>query len=179
MLDSTLETARTSEFGITLVHYEVALVAALLELDPAELGLPPVKAADTPRQRATAALLESDLLGAADALAELGKVNDEAYLRLRAGERMLAEGRAEEGRAQVEQALVVLPRRPRNSIRHRGRADPHRQPAAVGLARCLATFDASDRCADTALDEVQDRHPLPVVETGTKVEGDADVARPE
>jgi hypothetical protein len=106
LLDSTLETARTSEVGVDLIHYEVALLAALLELDPAELAIPPVEVADTPRQRATVALLEGDLFGAADALAELGKVNDETYLRLRAGEQLLAEGRAEEGQAQVEQALV-------------------------------------------------------------------------
>ncbi len=106
LLDSTLETARTSEVGIHLIHYEAALVAALLELDPAELGIPPVEVADTPRQRATAALLEGDLAGAADALGELGKVNDEAYLRLRIGEQLLAEGREEEGREQVERALV-------------------------------------------------------------------------
>jgi class 3 adenylate cyclase/tetratricopeptide (TPR) repeat protein len=106
LLDATLETARTSEIGIGLIHYEAALVAALLELDPAELALPPVGVVETPRQRATAALLEGDLLGAAAALAELGKVNDEAYLRLRAGEQLLAEGRAEEGRDQVERALA-------------------------------------------------------------------------
>jgi hypothetical protein len=55
--------------------------------------------------RATAALLERDLVGAAEALAELGDVTDEAYLRLRAGERLLAEGRADEGREQIERAL--------------------------------------------------------------------------
>ncbi len=105
LLDSSLETARTSEFGIALIHYEAALLAALLELDPEELAIPPVDVADTPRKRATAALLEGDLLGAADALAELGKVNDEAYLRLHVGSRLLAEGREDEGRAQVERAL--------------------------------------------------------------------------
>jgi class 3 adenylate cyclase len=106
LLDSSLETARTSEVGLALIHYEAALLAALLELDPAGLALPPVEVVETPRQRATAALLEGDLVGAADALAELGKVNDEAYLRLRVGEQLLAEGHAEEGQAQVERALV-------------------------------------------------------------------------
>ena len=105
LLDSSLETARTSEVGVHLIHYEAALLAALLDLDPAGLALPPVEIADTPKQRATAALLEGDLPGAADALAELGKVNDEAYLRLRDGERLLAEGHVEEGQAQVERAL--------------------------------------------------------------------------
>jgi len=105
LLESTLDTARASEIGLELVHYEAALLRALLGLDPGELGLPLVDVADTPRKRATAALLEGDLLGALDALVELGKVNDEAYLRLRVGEQLLAEGRAEEGRAQVERAL--------------------------------------------------------------------------
>jgi hypothetical protein len=106
LFDLSLETARTTEFGLRLIHYEAALLAALLELDPAQLALPPVAVADTPRQRATAALLEGDLLGAADALAELGKVNDEAYLRLHVGSRLLAEGREDEGRVQIERALA-------------------------------------------------------------------------
>ena len=106
LLDSTLEAARTSEFGIDLIHYEAAGLAALLELDPAELGMPPVGVAETPLQRATAALLEGDLVGAADALEELGRVNDEAYLRVCVGERLLGEGRADEGRAQIERALA-------------------------------------------------------------------------
>ncbi len=105
LLESSLETARATEAGVDLIHYEAALLAALLGLDPAELALPPVEAADTPRQRATAALLEGDLLGAADALAELGKVNDEAYLRLHVGRQLLDEGHADEGRAQIERAL--------------------------------------------------------------------------
>jgi class 3 adenylate cyclase/tetratricopeptide (TPR) repeat protein len=106
LLDSTLETARTTEVGIHLIHYQAALLAALLELDPAEIGLPPIDVVETPRQRATAALLGGDLLAAAEALAELGSVNDEAYLRLRAGERLVAEGRTEDGQAQVERALA-------------------------------------------------------------------------
>jgi class 3 adenylate cyclase/tetratricopeptide (TPR) repeat protein len=108
LLDSTLTAARTSDVGIWLIHYEAALLAALLELDPAELGIPQVEVTDTLRVRATAALLEGDLLEAADALAELGKVDDEAYLRLRLGERLLAERYVEEGRAQVEGALVFF-----------------------------------------------------------------------
>jgi class 3 adenylate cyclase len=106
LLDRSLETARASEAGMYLIHFEAALLAALLGLDPVELGIPAVATPDTPRKRATAALLEGDLLSAADALAELGKANDEAYLRLRVGERLLAEGRAEEGAAQVESALA-------------------------------------------------------------------------
>lgn len=106
LLDETLEYALADAFGMEIVHYETSLVAALLDLDPPELGIPPVPDAATPRERATAALLERDLLGAADALAELGKVNDEAYLRLRAGESLLAEGSVVEGSAQVESALA-------------------------------------------------------------------------
>jgi hypothetical protein len=68
--------------------------------------LPAVEATDTPRQRATAALLAGDLLGAASALEELGSMSDEAYLRLRAGERLLVEGRPDDGVAQVERALA-------------------------------------------------------------------------
>ena len=89
-----------------LVDYEIALVVGLLELDPHSLGAPPLPAADTPRTRAAAALLQHDLLGAADALVEMGKVNDEAYLRLKAGGRLLAEGRTDEGVDQIERALA-------------------------------------------------------------------------
>jgi class 3 adenylate cyclase/tetratricopeptide (TPR) repeat protein len=106
LLESTLETARTSEVGLRLIHYEAALLAALLDLDVGRLGLPAVEATDTPRQRATAALLAGDLLGAASALDELGSMSDDAYLRLRAGERLLAEGRTDDGAAQVERALA-------------------------------------------------------------------------
>jgi tetratricopeptide (TPR) repeat protein len=104
LLDSTLETARKSEVGVHLIHYEAALLTALLELDPTTL--PRVERADTPRQRATAALLDGDLLRAADALAELGQVKDEAYVRLRLGERLLADGRPDDGRAEIERALA-------------------------------------------------------------------------
>ncbi len=45
-------------------------------------------------------------MAAADALAELGKASDEAYLRLRAGERLLGEGRVEEAVEQLERALA-------------------------------------------------------------------------
>ena len=106
LLDSTLEAARASEVAMDLIHYEAALLAALLERDPAERAIPPVGVSETPRQRATAALLEGDLVVASDALEELGKVNDEAYLRVRLGERLLGEGRADEGRAQIERALA-------------------------------------------------------------------------
>ena len=133
LLDSTLATARTSEVGIELIHYEAALLAALLGLDPVELAIPQVEVAETPKQRATAALLEGDLLAAADALADLGKVNDEAYLRLRAGERLLPKGPA--GRASAGGARAhVLPQRPCDAVRSRGRGAPRRHPPAVGLA---------------------------------------------
>ena len=105
-LDSALETARTWEFGFDMIEYEVALAAALLDLDPEQLGVPPVAVLDTPRRRATAALYDHDLLGAAEALAELGNASHEADLRLRAGERLLTEGRVEEGVDQLERALA-------------------------------------------------------------------------
>jgi predicted ATPase/class 3 adenylate cyclase len=106
LLDSTLETAAASEIGMKLIHYEAGLVAALLGVEPVKFGIPTVGVADTPRQRATAALLAGDLLRAADDLAELGSVVDEAFLRLRLGKQLLVEGRAHEGRAQVERALA-------------------------------------------------------------------------
>jgi hypothetical protein len=37
---------------------------------------------------------------------ELGKVNDEAYLRLRIGEELTAQGDTEGGRIQIERALA-------------------------------------------------------------------------
>jgi hypothetical protein len=61
---------------------------------------------DTPQRRATAALLDRDLLGCADALAELGQASQEAYLRLRAGAQLLGGGRIEEGVDQLERALA-------------------------------------------------------------------------
>ena len=106
LLDSALETARTREFGFEIIEYDVALVAALLDLDREQLGVPPVAVLDTPRRRAAAALYDHDLLGAADALAELGSASHEAYLRLRAGERLLGEGRVDEGVEQLERALA-------------------------------------------------------------------------
>ena len=106
LLYSTLDIARTSEIGVHLVDYEASFLAALLGLDPVELGIPLPSATETPRQRATAALLDGDLLRAIDALIELGKVNDEAYLRLHVGSQLLADGRDDEGRAQIERALA-------------------------------------------------------------------------
>ena len=105
LLDSALETARSTGLGIKLIEYDVALVAAMLDLDREQLGVPPVAPLNA-RSRAAAALYEHDLLGAADALAELGAASHEAYLRLRAGERLLGEGRVEEGVDQLEQALA-------------------------------------------------------------------------
>ncbi|HSG12465.1 MAG TPA: hypothetical protein VLA22_01200, partial [Gaiellaceae bacterium] len=105
LLDAGLEYVLANEFAMDLVHYEASLVAVLLDLDPRELGIPPVMVADTPGLRATAALLERDLVGAAEALAELGDLTDEAYLRLRGGERLLDEGDTDAGIAQVERAL--------------------------------------------------------------------------
>jgi class 3 adenylate cyclase len=106
LLDSALETARTTEIGMKIIEYDVALVAAMLDLDREQLGVPPVAPLDAPRSRAAAALYEHDLIGAADALAELGAANTEAYLRLRAGERLLGDGRIEDGIEQLERALA-------------------------------------------------------------------------
>jgi class 3 adenylate cyclase/tetratricopeptide (TPR) repeat protein len=105
-LDSALETARGTEIGLEIIAYEAALVTALLDLDSEQLGLSPVGVLDTPQRRATAALLDRDLLGCADALAELGQVSQEAYLRLRAGERLLSAGQVEDGVDQLERALA-------------------------------------------------------------------------
>ncbi len=88
-----------------LITYEGELVAALLDLDATELGVVRSADDDTPKRRAEAALHDRDFLRAADHLAELGFVSDEMYLRLRAGEQLLVDGRDDEGRAQIERAL--------------------------------------------------------------------------
>jgi hypothetical protein len=104
LLDESLETARATEDNT--IHYPAALLAASLQLDPGEVAIPPLEVASAPLRGASAALLEGDLLGAADSLAEIGKVSDEADVRLQAGKQLLAEGHADEGKAQVERALV-------------------------------------------------------------------------
>ena len=104
LLDESLDTARATKDNT--IHYPAALLAASLQLDPGEVAIPPLEVASAPLRGASAALLEGDLLGAADALAEIGKVSDEADVRLRAGKQLLAEGHAEEGKAQVERALA-------------------------------------------------------------------------
>jgi tetratricopeptide (TPR) repeat protein len=106
LLDSALDIARTSEIGMGLVDYEASFAAVLLGLNPRELGVPLPSVTETPRQRATAALLDGDLVRTLDALVELGKVNDEAYLRLSVGQVMLGEGRTDEGVTQIEHALA-------------------------------------------------------------------------
>jgi class 3 adenylate cyclase/tetratricopeptide (TPR) repeat protein len=104
LLVESLEAVRGTQDDLT--QYGQALLAAFLKLDPEGLPIPPLETAETPLQRATAALLEGDLVGGADALAEIGMVSDEADVRLRAGKQLLAEGHSEEGRAQIERALV-------------------------------------------------------------------------
>ena len=88
-----------------IIDFEASLVAALLEVAPAELGIPPV-VPDSPLGHAVSALYEHDLLAAADAVAAMGKLTHEAYLRLRAGERLLAEGDGGHGKEQLERALA-------------------------------------------------------------------------
>jgi hypothetical protein len=105
-LDSALEIARETAIGLEIIEFEALLVTALLDLDPEQLGLPRVAVLDTPVRRASAALYDGDLLAAADALAELGHATLEGYLRLRAGERLLNEGRVEDGVDQLERALA-------------------------------------------------------------------------
>jgi class 3 adenylate cyclase/tetratricopeptide (TPR) repeat protein len=104
-LQSAIEMVARAE-APDVISYEGALVAAVLEVDPAELGVGRVLAEDLPRRRAAVALYEGDFVGAADVLEELGFASDEFYLRLRGGRRLLAEGRLEEGSAQVERALA-------------------------------------------------------------------------
>jgi len=108
LLVESLEGARETEADFELLQYQAALLAAFLELDPEGLAIPHFEVAETPLQRASAALLESDLVGGADVLAAIGRASDAADVRLRAGRRLLADGREEEGRAQVERALVFF-----------------------------------------------------------------------
>jgi len=104
LLDESLETVRATKDNT--IHYPAALLAASLELDPGEVAIPPLEVASAPLRGTSAALLEGDLLGAAGALAEIGRVSDEADVRLRAGKQLLAEGHLEEGKAQLERALA-------------------------------------------------------------------------
>ncbi len=124
LLDSALDTARTFEIGMSLVAYEASLVAALLDLEPALLGIPPVEDRDSPLRRAAAALHDSDLLAAADALAEHGKASDEAYLRLRAGERLLAKAATRRAARSDRTCARVLSRRARDALHRAGGLAP-------------------------------------------------------
>jgi tetratricopeptide (TPR) repeat protein len=56
--------------------------------------------------RAFAAVLDGDFEGAAHVFAEMGDLTDESYARLRAGEKLLAEGHVAEARAQLQRALA-------------------------------------------------------------------------
>ena len=55
---------------------------------------------------AARAYLEGDLARTADLLAEIGHLSDEAYVRLRAAERLVGEGRRAEADEQLERALA-------------------------------------------------------------------------
>jgi hypothetical protein len=62
---------------------------------------------ETPRIKAARAILDSDFIGAAVLFAELGAVPDEAYARLRAAERFVAEAtRGAEADEQLARALA-------------------------------------------------------------------------
>jgi class 3 adenylate cyclase/tetratricopeptide (TPR) repeat protein len=71
-------------------------VAALLNSDPL----------DTPWTRAGKAVLAGDLAGAADLLGEIGALSQEAFLRLRAAEQFVGEGRRAEADDQLSRALA-------------------------------------------------------------------------
>jgi class 3 adenylate cyclase/tetratricopeptide (TPR) repeat protein len=105
-LAEAVEVALGENIHTSLWLYEVSVLVALLEHDPKKLGLPEPPADRLPKSRATEALLQGDLLRGADALEELGDVSREAYVRLTAGERLLAAGRVDRGREQVERALA-------------------------------------------------------------------------
>ena len=134
-----------------MIEYEALLVTALLDLDPEQLGLPPVAVLDTPVRRASAALYDGDLLAVADALAELGQASHEGYLRLRAGERLLGEGRVEEGvvsssarsRSTEKSARHASSLRPRPCSPAPSGAPP-RRPAATRRSVPLSLREAAE-----------------------------------
>jgi class 3 adenylate cyclase/tetratricopeptide (TPR) repeat protein len=64
------------------------------------------KAAATPWLEAAAAFAASDFERAADRYAEIGSLPDEAFVRLRAAEQLLATGRRVEGNTQLQRAVV-------------------------------------------------------------------------
>jgi hypothetical protein len=59
----------------------------------------------TPWVDAATAYVEGDLVGCADLLSEIGDAVGEAEVRMRAGERLSAEGRLADAREQLERAL--------------------------------------------------------------------------
>jgi class 3 adenylate cyclase/tetratricopeptide (TPR) repeat protein len=80
--------------GVTLGRAEE--VAELLDSDPL----------DTPWIRAGKAVLVGDLAGAADLLGGIGAWSQEAFLRLRAAEQLVAEGRRAEADEQLNRAVA-------------------------------------------------------------------------
>ncbi len=70
------------------------------------------------------------------ALEELGFVSDEMYLRLQAGRAATRRGATDEGRAQIERALDVLPRRARDAVHRRSakRSSPAPSAPQSGVA---------------------------------------------
>jgi hypothetical protein len=55
---------------------------------------------------AARAVAEGDLPAAADVMAEIGALSDEAYARLLGAERLMAEGREQDAQAQLSRALA-------------------------------------------------------------------------
>jgi class 3 adenylate cyclase/tetratricopeptide (TPR) repeat protein len=91
---TSLDSYALAWLGVTLGRGEE--VGELLRSDPL----------DTPWTRAGEAVLEGDLAGAADLLGEIGAVSQEAFLRLRAAEQLVEEGRRAEADAQLARALA-------------------------------------------------------------------------
>jgi hypothetical protein len=77
-----------------------------MDVDPAELGLPAFSADRTPRARAMAALWRGDWLAAVDEMHVMGDLTYEAFLRMRLGERLLDEGRGDDGAEHLERSLA-------------------------------------------------------------------------
>jgi class 3 adenylate cyclase/tetratricopeptide (TPR) repeat protein len=71
---------------------------ALVEADLSPLA--------TPWGEAARAVAEGDLPSAADVMAEIGALSDEAYTRLRSAERLMAEGREQDAEDQLSRALA-------------------------------------------------------------------------
>jgi tetratricopeptide (TPR) repeat protein len=101
-----LELARLSESQVAYWFVDAAL--ALTEIGRTEelVELANEARGETPYARGLAALAREDLLTAAEAFESTGSKVDSAYVRLLAGERLVAAGRQAEADAQLAQALT-------------------------------------------------------------------------